>query len=102
MAIATEASTVDAMIPNAGTPFDESFLNWLGNRPSLAAASGISAQIIVQPLSAPSPEMITAIAMMSPAHVPPNITLAASEKGAVAVASWVVGNTPNITVSDTM
>ena len=67
MIIATEARTVDATMPNAGTPLREMRLNAGGNRPSFAAASGISAQIIVQPLSAPNPEMMTAMAMMLPA-----------------------------------
>src|SRR3954447_933908 len=102
MIIAIDASTVEAMLPKAGTPLGDSRLNWLGNRPSFAAASGISAQIIVQPVSAPNPEMITAMAMTSRAHVPPNIEFAASENGAVDVASSVVDRTPNITVSDTM
>ena len=42
-------------MPNAGTPRAESRSNALGNSPSFAAASGISAQIMVQPLSAPKP-----------------------------------------------
>ena len=45
MTIAIEARTVDAMIPNAGTPTLFMRLNRSGNSPSLAAASGISAQI---------------------------------------------------------
>ena len=49
-------------MPTAGTPFAESLPNTAGNRPSFAAASGISAQIIVQPLRAPKPEMMTATA----------------------------------------
>ena len=85
MIIATEASTVEATMPNAGTPFLEMRLNRSGNRPSFAAASGISAQIMVQPLRAPKPEMMTAMAITLPAQVPPNIALAASENGAVAV-----------------
>ena len=44
-------------MPYAGTPFLDIRLNCCGNRPSSAAASGISAQIIVQPFSAPNPEM---------------------------------------------
>ena len=74
---ATEARIVDATIPHAGTLRAESRPNTAGNSPSRAAASGISAQIIVQPLRAPNPEMITTIAMTLPAQVPPNITLAA-------------------------
>src|SRR6478609_1715493 len=100
MAMAMEARTVDATIPNAGTPFEDSRLNCAGKRPSLAAARGISAQIIVQPLSAPKPETMTARAMTLPAHVPPNIRLTASEKGAVALARVEVGRIPNIAVSD--
>src|SRR5215469_6089661 len=102
MAIAIEASTVEAMMPNAGTPFFEMRLNRAGNRPSSAAASGISAQIIVQPLSAPSPEMMTAIAITLPAQVPPNIALTASENGAVALASLEVGTMPNTATSESM
>ena len=78
MAIAIEASTVEAMMPNAGTPFFEMRLNRSGNRPSLAAASGISALIMIQPFSAPKPEMMTAMAITLPAQVPPNIALTAS------------------------
>ena len=49
MITATEASTVEITMPNVGTPVPESRLNRSGNRPSLAAARGISAQIMVQP-----------------------------------------------------
>src|SRR3954462_5857797 len=102
MAIAIEASVVDAMMPNAGTPLGDSCLNRAGNNPSLAAASGISAQIIVQPTSAPRPEMITAIDITSPAQLPPSITLAASENGAVEPASAFVERIPKTAVSDSM
>src|SRR6516165_10145436 len=102
MAIAIEASAVEAMMPNAGTPFLEICLNRSGNRPSSAAASGISAQIMVQPLSAPRPEMMTATAITLPAQVPPNIALTASENGAVALASVDVGTMPNTAVSESM
>src|SRR5215469_17949123 len=102
MIIAIEASTVEATMPNAGTPFLDIRLNRSGNRPSFAAASGISAQIMVQPLSAPRPEMMTAIAITSPAQLPPNMVLAASEKGAVALASVLVGRMPNTAVSESM
>ena len=44
-------------MPNAGTPRPDSRPNASGNSPSLAAASGISAQIMVQPFSAPKPEI---------------------------------------------
>ena len=74
-------------MPYAGTPFLDIRLNCCGNRPSSAAASGISAQIMVQPFSAPNPEMITAMAITFPAEVPPNIVLTASENGAVASTS---------------
>ena len=50
-------------MPKAGTPFLERRLNRSGKSPSLAAASGISAQIMVQPFSAPKPEMMTTTAM---------------------------------------
>src|SRR3954447_21932999 len=102
MIIAAEASTVEAMMPNAGTPFLDMRLNRSGNRPSFAAASGISAQIIVHPLRAPKPETMTAMAIRLPAQVPPNIALAASENGAVALASLVVGTMPNTAVSESM
>ena len=77
-------------------------LNWAGNRPSFAAARGISAQIIVHPFSAPKPEMMTMMAITLPAHVPPNIELTASENGAVDSASCELGRMPNIAVSDSM
>src|ERR1700739_3585884 len=102
MIIAIEASTVEAMMPNAGTPLFEMRLNRSGNSPSFAAASGISAQIMVQPVSAPEAETMTAIAITLPTHVPPNIALAASENGAVALASLLVGTMPNTAVSDSM
>ena len=54
MIMAMEASRVEAMMPNQGTWFLDMRLKGSGNRPSLAAASGISAQIMVQPLSAPN------------------------------------------------
>ena len=47
------------MMPKAGTPFLDKRLNRSSNSPSLAAASGISATIMVQPFSAPKPEMMT-------------------------------------------
>src|SRR5512132_1821982 len=102
MQIASDASTVDAMIPNAGTPVLEIRPNCSGKSPSFAAASGISAQIIVHPTSAPRPEMITATAITLPAHVPPNIAFAASEKEAVEVASLDEGRIPNTAVKDSM
>src|SRR4051812_26861437 len=82
--MATEASTVEAMMPTAGTARRESLPKLAGKSPSRAAANGISAQIMVQPFSAPSPEMTTAIAMRSPAQVPPPaIALAAAEYDAL-------------------
>src|SRR5215472_12827778 len=102
MMIAMEASTVEATMPNAGTPLLDMRLKRSGNRPSSAAASGISAQIMVQPLSAPKPEMMTAIAITLPAQVPPNIVLTASENGALALASVELGTMPNTAVSESM
>src|SRR6516162_10987267 len=102
MAIAIEASAVEATMPNAGTPFLEMRLNRSGNRPSFAAASGISAQIMVQPFRAPKPEMMTATAMTLPAQVPPKIALAASENGAVALTSVELGMMTNTAVSESM
>jgi len=66
MIIASEASNVDAMIPNAGTPWLLSALKRSGNNPSLAAASGISAVISVQLFSAPKPEKTTTAAITLP------------------------------------
>ena len=47
-------------MPNAGTRATGQLPEPGGKSPSFAAASGISAQIIVQPLRAPMPEMMTA------------------------------------------
>src|SRR5215469_6213635 len=77
-------------------------LNRSGNRPSLAAARGISALIMIQPLSAPKPEMMTAIAITLPAQVPPNIALTASEYGALPEASLELGTIPKTAVSHSM
>jgi hypothetical protein len=68
----------------------------------LAAASGISAQIMVQPLSAPKPEMMTAIAMTCPVQVPPNMVFMATEDGALASANLPVGTIPKTAVSESM
>src|SRR4051794_35593653 len=97
-----DASVVDAMMPKDGTPFADSCLNRAGNSPSLAAASGISAQIIVQPLSAPMPDTMTMTLIRSPQPVPPNIEFTASENGAVDVLSVSPGRMPNTAVSDSM
>src|SRR3954467_4635212 len=102
MAIAMDASVVDAMMPKRGTPLSEISLNFAGNNPSLTAASGISAQIIVQPLSAPRPETITMTLMTSPQPVPPNIEFTASENGAVDLLRVSPGRMPNTAVSDSM
>src|ERR1700756_1646977 len=102
MAIAIEASAVEAMMPKAGTCLEDMRLNRSGNRPSFAAASGISAQIMVQPVSAPNPEMMTATAITLPAQVPPKMALAASENGAFALARLAVGTMPKITTSESM
>src|SRR3954447_8667987 len=102
MAIAIDASNVDAMMPNAGTPRLDISLKRSGNRPSFAAASGISAQIIVHPFSAPRPEMMTMTDIKFPQNVPPNMELIASEKGAVELANVVDGRMPNIAINDSM
>src|SRR3954463_13576277 len=102
MTIAIDARAVEETMPNAGTPVLEIRLKRAGNRPSSAAALGISAQIMVQPLRAPRPETTTASAITLPAQVPPNITLAASENGAVAEASLSVDRIPNTAVSESM
>src|SRR6516164_8610547 len=102
MIMAIDASTVEAMTPKAGTPARDMILKRSGKSPSLAAARGISAQIMVHPFRAPKPEMMTTTAMMFPAQVPPNMLLTASEKGAVDFASSEVGKMPNMAVSDSM
>ena len=89
IAIATEARTVDGFTPNAGTPCDET-LEPSGNRPSFAAANGISAQIIVQPFSAPNPEMITRTPSACPTGAAED-GLTASENGAEDSASFCRG-----------
>src|SRR4051812_28077502 len=104
MTTATEASAVEAMIPTEGMPRDDSCANTFGNSPSLAAASGISAQIMVQPLRAPMPEMITRAATRSPDHAPPKISLAADAYDALLL-SWeraVAGRIPKTATSDSM
>src|SRR3954447_22999481 len=102
MAIAIDARAVEAMMPNAGTPLLDSCLKRSGNRPSFAAASGISAQIIVQPFSAPSPEMMTMTDMRLPQNVPPNMEFIASENGAVELCNVADGRMPNIAINDSM
>src|SRR4051812_46793092 len=90
-------------MPMAGTPWRDSRPKYAGNRPSFAAAYGISAQIMVQPLSAPKPETITAIATRSPAQLPPPaIVLAATEYDALLAssASSADGMLPNTASSD--
>src|SRR5688500_13495040 len=101
--IATDAKAVEAMMPAAGTPRRETRPNIPGNSPSRAAAYGISAQIIVQPVSAPSPDTTTASAARLPAQVPPpTITSAATEYDALfsGLARSVVGTAPNTAISD--
>src|SRR5690242_19542301 len=102
MTMAIDASVVDATIPNAGMPTAFSRLKRSGKSPSLAAASGISAQIIVQPTRAPRPDTITATDITSPAQLPPKITLAASENGAVDLLNAVVESIPTTAVSESM
>src|ERR1035437_7603080 len=97
MTTATDDSAAEEMVPTAGPPRPNSLPKRAGNRPSLAAARGISAQIMVQPLSAPMPETITASATRSPAQdPPPTIAFAALEYDALlaARASWLVGMIP--------
>ena len=77
MTTATDANAVEAMIPTEGMPREDSWANTFGNSPSLAAASGISAQIMVQPLRAPIPEMMTSAATRLPDQAPPKMSLAA-------------------------
>src|SRR3954465_14194202 len=100
MIMKIDARTVEEMIPKAGTPLALSLPNLAGNRPSLAAASGISAQIIVQPLSAPKPDTTTSAAIRYPAQVPPKIALIAVEYGAVEAAKPPLPTMPNTAVSE--
>src|SRR5919197_5816733 len=99
MMIASDASDVDATIPKAGTPCVLSVLKRSGNNPSLAAASGTSAVISVQPFSAPKPETTTTAAITLPQSVPPNIASTALENGAPASASSLAGRIPNTATS---
>src|SRR3954467_2384724 len=99
MIIASDASEVEATIPNAGTPWLFSALKRAGNNPSRAAAIGTSAVISVQPFSAPKPEITTTAAITSPQKVPPNIALTALENGALASASVLDGRIPNTATS---
>ena len=67
----------------------------------MAAARGISAQIIVQPFRAPMPEMITASATRFPAHEPPpTMWSAATEYDALLAsrAKALVGTIPNTAI----
>src|SRR6476620_3267827 len=100
MKIATEASVVDAMTPNVGTLVCDNRLNRSGKSPSLAAARGISALIIVHAVRAPKPEMMTMTLMRLPAQVPPNIAFTASPYGAVDSASFDEGRMPKTAVRD--
>src|SRR6476619_4283200 len=103
MITATDASAVEAMMPKAGTFRLDRLPKRLGKRPSFAAASGISAQIMVQPLSAPIPETMTARATRLPAQAPPpTIELAAVEYEALlaSMASWSVGTMPKTAIID--
>src|SRR3954470_4823405 len=99
MIIASDASEVEATIPNAGTPWLFSALKRAGNNPSRAAAIGTSAVISVQPFSAPKPEITTTAAITLPQRVPPNIALTALENGALASASSLAGRIPKTATS---
>src|SRR5262245_56602971 len=99
---AADDSRPETTTPNAGTPFFDMGLNRFGNRPSLAAARGISGLIMIHPLSAPKPEMMTAIANTLPTQVPRNSAWTASEYGALPEASLAVGTMPNTAVSESM
>ena len=72
-------------MPNHRAPFLFRFTKARGNKPWLAAAYGISAVTIVQPLSAPMPEMTAVAATSLPTiHALPNIVWnAADERRAV-------------------
>jgi hypothetical protein len=60
---AIDARAVDATIPRAGIPRRFMVPKRSRNRPSSAAARGISAVTIVQPFRAPIPETITTAAI---------------------------------------
>ena len=80
----SEASSVDRMTPQMGTPALLTLAKNWGNRPSFAAACGISAQIIVQPFSAPIPEITTKADINLPAQMaPPKTSSIATENDAV-------------------
>src|SRR3954462_11789423 len=104
MTTAREARAVEAMIPTEGMPREFSWAKAFGNSPSLAAASGISAQIIVQPLRAPIPEMMTRAATRLPDQAPPKISLAAEAYDALLLscARAVAGRIPKTATSDNM
>src|SRR3954451_18070653 len=104
MTTAREASVVEAMIPTDGMPRDDSCPKTFGKGPSLAAASGISAQIMVQPLRAPMPEMMTSAATRLPDQAPPKISLAAEAYDALLLscARAVAGRIPKTATSDNM
>src|SRR6476646_6230573 len=100
MMMATEASAVDATMRNVGTLVRDIRLNRSGKSPSVAAARGISALVMVQAGRAPKPEMMTMTLMTSPAQVPPNMAFTASPYGAVDSASFDEGRMPNTAVSE--
>ena len=95
-----DARAVEAMMPNAGAPPLLSRPKASGNSPSLAAANGISAQIMVQPLSAPKPEITTSADITYPAQVLPKISFTAVANGAVESASIAEATMPKTAVSE--
>src|ERR1700710_391383 len=98
MTTATEASAADETMPKVGAPREERAAKRRGKSPSLAAASGISAQIMVQPFRAPMPETMTASATRFPAHDPPPTMWSAATEYEALLASWasaLVGRVPN-------
>ncbi len=71
----------DGTVTDPSDPY-VTFAKKSGNSPSLAAACGISAQIIVQPLRAPMPEITANPAMSLPAHAAPKISSKVTENEA--------------------
>ena len=103
MAIAIEASTVDATMPNAGTPLGEIRLNCVGEQPVLRRRQRHLCADHRPAVERPEP----GDDHQDGHHVARptcrrRSTLAASENGAVAVPSWVAGRMPNTAISDSM
>ena len=92
-ATSSEASRLLARRPNAGVPRASWRAKARGSRPSRAAASGICADSITQPLRAPRQDTAATMAMAIPAQ-PPHSIRAASAMGAVESFSCAAGTMP--------